>query len=105
MPKTRACDAETNLQASERRRLADVYVFALLAHSDKTTIDPLDLSQWRFYALATAVLDVRTRSQHSITLKSREALAGAAVLYVQLPAAVERAFGMRARTARPLSVE
>jgi hypothetical protein len=38
-PKTRAWDAESNLQAIESKRQADVYVFALLAHQDKSTLD------------------------------------------------------------------
>jgi hypothetical protein len=34
--------------APDAKRQADVYVFALLAHEDRTTIDPLDLDQWKF---------------------------------------------------------
>jgi hypothetical protein len=62
VPKTLAWDADTNLQEGEARRQADVYVFALLAHVDKPTIDPLNLSQWQFYVIPTSVLDARTRS-------------------------------------------
>jgi hypothetical protein len=49
VPKTRAWDAETNVQSRESRRQADVYVFALLAHAGKKdTIDPLNIGQWEF---------------------------------------------------------
>ena len=65
-------DAETNQQDREKRRHADVYVFALLDHQDKATVDPLDVSQWKFYVVPTFRLDQRTRSQHSITLASLE---------------------------------
>jgi hypothetical protein len=41
IPKTLAWDADTNTQSKEPKRRADVYVFALLAHTDKATIDPL----------------------------------------------------------------
>jgi hypothetical protein len=34
--------------STEIKRHADVYVFALLAHTDKATVDPLSLDQWRF---------------------------------------------------------
>ena len=54
-----------------------MYVFALLAHTDKATVDPLDLDQWVSYVRSTAVLDGRTRSQHSITLKTLEGLTAA----------------------------
>jgi hypothetical protein len=51
-------------------RHSDVYVFALLAHQDQATLNPLDVSQWEFYVVPTAWLDARKRSQHSITLPS-----------------------------------
>lgn len=92
-PKTRAWDADTNIQSSESKRQADVYVFALLAHTDKTTIDPLNLDQWRFYLLPTATLDERTRSQHSITLRSLEKLCSEAITYAGLSKAVENCIG------------
>ncbi|MGQ0814233.1 MAG: hypothetical protein ACT4O1_07175, partial [Gemmatimonadota bacterium] len=66
---SRGWDAATNLESPELRRQADVYVFALLVHKDKRTVDPLNVDQWRFYVLPTRVLDARERSQHSITLK------------------------------------
>ena len=92
-PKTRAWDADTNVQSREVKRQADVYVFALLAQTDKTTIDPLNLDQWRFYVLPTAILDERTRSQHTITLKSLEKLCSEAITYAELLKAVENCIG------------
>jgi hypothetical protein len=86
--KTKALDATTNLYKPEARRQARVYVFALLAHRDKRSVDPLNLDQWQFFVLPTALLDARTRSQHSITLPSLMALAGAAIGYEQLHEAV-----------------
>ncbi len=93
VPKTRAWDAATNVQSRESRRQADVYVFAVLAHKDKSTIDPLNVSHWRFYVLQTAVLDARTRSQHSITLPSVDRLCGGSITYAELRKAVEQAAG------------
>lgn len=91
VPKTKAWDANTNVQEKEPRRQAQVYVFALLAHQDKASIDPLNVDQWRFFVLPTTVLDARTRSQHSITLRSLERLAGQAISYNELREAVRRA--------------
>jgi hypothetical protein len=90
---TQAWNADTNMQSLESKRQADVYVFALLAHTDKATIDPLNLDQWRFYVLPTTVLDRRKRSQHSITLKSLEGLCSGAVMYADLSKAVENCIG------------
>jgi len=84
-------DADTGVMETEARRQADVYVFALLACQDKAAVDPLNLAQWQFWAVATATLDARTRSQQSITLKSLYKLAGDPVGFRGLAAAVRRA--------------
>ncbi len=91
VPRTQAWDPATNLRNQERKRQADVYVFALLAHQDKSSIDPLDVGQWQFYVLPTSVLNARQRSQHSITLRSLQRLCGAAVSYEELAETVRRA--------------
>lgn len=75
-PATRAWDAETSILDVEAKRQADVYVFAVLTTQCKDTIDPMDLDQWRFFVVPTTALNSRTRSQHSITLKSLQELAG-----------------------------
>lgn len=38
--------ALTNTYSTQRKRQADVYVFCLLDHRDKRTVDPLDTDQW-----------------------------------------------------------
>jgi hypothetical protein len=52
------------------RRVADVYVFALLKEKRKNKVDPLNVGQWVFYVLPAKTLNNRERSQHSITLNS-----------------------------------
>lgn len=52
----------------KKQRQADIYVFSLLAHKDKTTVDPLDLGQWEFYVLATEVLNRSRPNQKKISL-------------------------------------
>lgn len=59
----RGWDAATNTYAPAPCRSADVYVFALLAHREKTTLDPLDVSQWRFYVVSARRLDLDFNSQ------------------------------------------
>ncbi|HQG07865.1 hypothetical protein [Seramator thermalis] len=71
---TKYWDAETNIYRDEPKRHADVYVFCLLKHKDKNTIDPLKLEQWDFYVLPTYRLDNYQRSQSSITINSLEKL-------------------------------
>jgi len=69
-----AFDPEKGKFAEEKKLQADVYVFCLLAHTDKESVDPLCLEQWRFYVLSTSQLEERTRSRESITLESLEAM-------------------------------
>ena len=83
--------ADTNVFEKDARRQARVYVFAVLAHQDKPSVDPLNVAQWRFFVLPTSVLDARTRSQDSITLRSLETLAGPGLRYDELREAVLRA--------------
>ena len=73
-PKTLDYDPDTGQQSASKSRHARVYVFALLAHQDQATIDPLDVDQWEFYVVLTKTLDERQRSQDSITLKSLKAI-------------------------------
>jgi len=105
VPKTRGWDRETNRQDDDPRRKADVYVFALLAHTDQATLDPLDVSQWEFYVLPTRVLDERRRSQHSITLPSLRTLAGKAVDFAGLADAVAQAVSAQRRASGGPSVD
>lgn len=66
---TKAWDAMTGYDEVNRRQ-ADVYVFCLLHERDRARLDPLDLTQWRFYVLATSVLEANVSSQKSIGLNS-----------------------------------
>jgi hypothetical protein len=60
----------SNTYSEEAKRQSDVYVFCVLAHKDKDTVDPLNFTQWDFYVLATSVLDEKVGKQKSITLSS-----------------------------------
>jgi len=84
----RGWDSNTNVLSKTVQRHSDVYVFALLAHKIKSTIDPLNVDQWQFFVLPTEVLNKRKRSQYSITLKSLEQLCSP-VGYYSLKGAIE----------------
>jgi hypothetical protein len=68
-------DPDTNEQGSEKQRFADVYVFCLLHHEEKDTVDPLNMDHWTFYVLSIRDLERYKRSRHSITLRSLQNLA------------------------------
>ena len=86
--KRRWWDAETGMSSDEPSRHADVYVFALLKHQERDTLDPLNIAQWEFYVLPTYALNDRTRSQHSITLPSLQKISGGPLTFEQLRSAV-----------------
>ncbi len=66
---TQAWDYKANKREGIRKRQADVYVFALLHHKHKLTLNPMDMEQWTFYVLPTIILDREIElTQGSITL-------------------------------------
>jgi hypothetical protein len=86
---TRYWDPATNVMAAEVRRQADIYVFALLAHRDKATLDPMDVSQWVFFVLPTAVLNSRLPSQKQLGLAGLRGLGPFECTFAQLRDVVE----------------
>jgi hypothetical protein len=69
IPKTIAWDYKENIYDTEKKRQADVYVFALLAHKDKETLNPLDTKQWEFYILDTKVINREMKDAKLISLE------------------------------------
>lgn len=60
---------ETQTSNGKKIRRSDVYIFCVLSHKDKNTVNPLNLSQWDFYILDTKVLNEKVGEQknhHSI---------------------------------------
>jgi hypothetical protein len=73
----RAWDGSSGEFATDTRRQSDIYVFCLLKHQDKETLDPLNLDQWEFYVVSTAAINGYQRSNSSITLNSLGSLSRA----------------------------
>ncbi len=79
-------DANTNKMVKERKRHADMYVFALLDHQDKTTVEPMNLDQWRFFAIPTTVINDTFPGKESVKLIEVQGLAGAGLSFHGLKA-------------------
>jgi hypothetical protein len=79
-----AWDAESNTTALEARRQAQIYVFALLHHRNKATLDPTDVDQWTFFRTAhlrprrpaAPAKDSEPRARSSALVPSSAASAG-----------------------------
>jgi hypothetical protein len=87
----RAWDPLTNELAAHATRSSDAYVFALLATRERAALDPLDLTQWRFWALATRDLHRRLGAQKTIGLTALEKATGAGVAFDEIARAVAAA--------------
>jgi len=61
---------DINKRSKQQRRQADIYVFCVLSHKDKSTVNPLNLNQWDFYILDTEILNAKVPNQKTITLSS-----------------------------------
>lgn len=85
--KATAWNPDTNQFEGDQKRHADAYVFAVLAHRDKGTLDPMDLTQWEFYVLPTRVLDA-LGGQKSISLGHLQRLSAGPHAYPGLRDAV-----------------
>lgn len=88
---TRVWDPDTNRTGTEKRRHAQVYVFALFHHMDQETLDPLGVSQWSFYVAPTALLDERMGDRQSVGLSTLRSLHGGPVAHSGLKEAVDAA--------------
>ncbi len=65
----KAWDPRTDTFSEVAARHSDAYVFCLLHHQNKATVDPLDVSQWTFYVLSTRIIDLRLGSRRTLKLK------------------------------------
>lgn len=67
---TNGWDAKTNTYSNIVKRQSDYYIFCLLHHQEKETVNPLALEQWTFYILKTSILDEKKKEQKRISLGS-----------------------------------
>ena len=88
-------DPKTNQYGEKQVRNADVYVFCLLDHLNGQTVNPLDLTQWKFYVLPTRTLDTSLGDQKTVSLSRLKDLGAVALGYDQIRNAVLEAYGDR----------
>jgi len=65
-------NSETNELSKIKSRPSDVYVFCLLNHKDKNTVNPLILEQWIFYVVSTNKINNICGNKNSIQLRALE---------------------------------
>jgi hypothetical protein len=87
---TQLWEAHTNELASERKRQADIYVFCVLNHKVKDSLDPLNLDQWDFYILRASVFNEKIPTQKSISLSSLLKLNPLVAKYDEIASCIEK---------------
>jgi hypothetical protein len=87
---TYAWDSQTNTSSTELRRQANLYIFCLLKHLDKETIDPMNLDQWEFYLLPSKILDEQLPIQKTISLAKLLRLKPCIAKYEELACCVKK---------------
>ena len=87
----RPWNSETNVIETDIVRSADVYVFSLLQHMEKSNVNPMDLAQWTFFAVPTLQIHSKFGTQKSISLGPLTALHGPPFGFAELKTRVARA--------------
>ena len=84
IPATKAWDEESNIQDTEAKRQAFMYVLCLLSEKTRNLVNPLDIDQWAFWVIPTHFFNNRKRSQHSITYNSLIKEVGQPVTFTEI---------------------
>lgn len=87
---TKFWSGETNEPCAGLKRRADIYVFCLLNHKKKDSLDPLDLDQWEFYILRARVLNEKYPAQKTIGLASLLKLKPCAAKYDEIAGCIAK---------------
>lgn len=69
-----AWDYENQSRTKSKQRNSDAFVFCLLATRDQSAFEPMDLSQWQFFVVATPELDERLGAQKTLSLNTLKSL-------------------------------
>lgn len=66
-----------------------MYIFCLLHHKNKATLDPLNLDQWCFYIVPTVLLNEKFSQQKTLRLSSLMKLEPQCVQFSELSQGVQ----------------
>lgn len=87
-------DAASDSRSAVKSRPSHVYVFCVLAHQEKSTLDPLNLDQWDFYCIATSRIDTALGKKKTLSLSRLLSLGPEKSTYLELASTVKIAAGV-----------
>lgn len=67
---TTAWSADSNAFCGEKKRQAHAYVFAVLKHREKATLNPREVDQWEFYLVPTHRIAERYGRRKRLSMKA-----------------------------------
>lgn len=82
---------DTGTYDNDRKRQSHAYVFCLLKHKDKQTVNPLNLDQWEFYVVPTAQLNKYIPTQKTVAFSFFTKYGIAPCSYIKIRANVDKA--------------
>ena len=91
---TKSFNDATGKREQKSVRGADVYVFCLLAHKDKSTLDPMNMDQWQFFVVATRRIDAALGVQESLSLSRLLKLGPIQCSYGRISSAIDKVMDM-----------
>lgn len=68
IPKTYGWNNTDNTYEKEKKRQSEVYVFCVLKHKNQYTVNPLNINQWEFYIIKTAIINEKCNNSKTISL-------------------------------------
>jgi hypothetical protein len=89
---TKALDPATNVYTGQKKRHAHIYVFCVLAHRDKESLNPLDLDQWEFYVLPTSLLNQTVGTQQTLALSRLTELGAVQTTYSEMKTVISNEY-------------
>lgn len=78
--------------SDKAQRNSDMYIFCVLAETDKSAVNPLLLDKWEFYPVLTSELDAALGAQKSVGMGTICRMCPEPFTYVSLRDAVSRLF-------------
>jgi len=85
--KTRAL--ENNSYSDEMKRQADIYIFCVLKHEDRNTINPLNFEQWDFYVVPTDLINKELGNQKTVKLSTLKLIGASPVAFENIKNSID----------------
>ncbi len=101
---THGIEADNTLSVV-RERQSDIYVFCVLHHKNKATLDPINLDQWDFYVLPTQVLNEKCPTQKTLAFSVLKTMGPRCVKFSELKQCIQDIEGERNMSAKEIVIE